>query len=146
LRLEKPSVIERYTNVFFIFTLSGLYHVGYSRAAGRIDHDLGTMMFFQAFPFAIMLEDGVQAIGRRISGVTRDTEIVPLWKKLVGYIWVTICISAFSPWMLYSTSRIAHEHQWMLPYSIIKQVGIQPVGIALALGAVFNLVVFKAEI
>jgi hypothetical protein len=146
LRLPKPSILERYTNVFFAFTLSGIYHVVYSRARGRIDHDVGTMLFFQAFPFVIMFEDGVQAIARQISGVTRETEVTPLWKKLVGYIWVTIILATLSPWMLFSTSRIAHHEQWMLPYSIIDQVGIQLVGIMLAVGGLLNYFIFKPEI
>jgi hypothetical protein len=129
-----------------VFSLSGIYHVIYSRASGRVDHDLGTMAFFQAFAIAIMVEDGIQAIGRRLSGVTRDTEVVPIWKKLVGYVWVVICFTIIAPWMTMPTSRIAHQEQWILPYSFVKEVGIQPVSIVLAIGALFNLMVFKAEI
>jgi hypothetical protein len=146
LRLEKPSIIERYTHIVFVFTASGFYHIIYSRAAGRTDHDFGTMAFFQAFPAVIMLEDGIQAIGRQISGVTRNTEVVPLWKKIIGYVWVIICLSAFSPWMLFSTSKIDHRDQWMLPYSAIEYFGIQSVGIALGISTLVNILVFKPEV
>lgn len=146
LHLPRPSIIERYTNIFIVFTISGIVHLFYNWATLRKYDDLGTMAFFQSSAVLIMIEDGVQAIGRRFSGVTRENEIVPLWKKVIGFIWVVIGLAVISPFKLTGDMRFPQWKQLTYPWSLGLYIGQTPLLILLGLVSAINWFYFKVEI
>jgi hypothetical protein len=112
------------------------------------DTQIGTMMFFQSFALAIMLEDGVQALWRRFSGEKKrddSDENVLLWQKLVGYVWVMIFYSLVAPWMMYPVIRIPPEKKWMVPISVVDALGIRATGMILGGLAVVIVAFLKPE-
>jgi hypothetical protein len=107
------------------------------------------MMFFQSQAIAIMTEDGAQELYRRLSGnksTTESGEDVPLWKKLVGYLWVMTCLTITSPWFVYPINYQPEHKKWIFPYSFTSKFGLPVVGSVVAIGAIVNLVLLKAEI
>jgi len=107
------------------------------------------MMFFQSFALGIMMEDGVQEIWRRISGTTKADEAdedVPLWKKIVGYVWTLSFLCIVAPWYGYPMALIPIETRWMVPYVFTEKIGVAGMGLATGIGALILLVVFKPEI
>jgi hypothetical protein len=146
LNLPKPSLLERYSNITFVFTLSGIMHVVTSIATTE-DDLVGTMVFFQSFAVLIMVEDGVQELWRRWSKepFVKDGEVA-MWKKIVGYAWVLAVIILVAPWFQYSTARLPKDKAWIVPYSIVKGIGVRWAGAASVLGGLLAMAVLKPEI
>jgi hypothetical protein len=147
LHLPKPSLLDRYLNIFLAFTLSGIFHVFMDIGNGKTDLGL-TMLFFQSFAFGIMIEDGCQALWRRYVGekFAHADSYVSMWKKIVGFIWTTAFLSMVAPWYTYPASRVPPERSFVLPIQFTKTVGNTAAGTVLVgLGSVL-LLVFKAEL
>ncbi|KAM0426425.1 hypothetical protein ACHAPT_008472 [Fusarium lateritium] len=89
-----------------------------------------TLAFFGSFVIAIMLEDGVQELNRRITGVdTRKKDVkVPLWHRLVGYLWVTVWMTLTAPWYLSHAAQLPAETKWLVPFSLVSQIGLPAAG------------------
>jgi hypothetical protein len=137
LRLPKPSLLERYTNIFVVFTLSGFLHVVFDVVCGKEDSKIGTMLFFQSFAFGIMVEDGVQAIWQRLTGEKfRSNSNPALWKKTVGHLWVVTFLVMVSPWFTYPITRISAEQMAFGPVKVAEKFGIRNSAIAIGVGAV----------
>jgi hypothetical protein len=146
MRLPKPSILERYTNIFFVFTLSGILHVLFNIAGGKVDSKIGTMLFFQSFAFGIMVEDGIQAIWRRLTGEKfQSNGSTSVWKKFVGFIWVAVFMIIVTPWFVYPITRVPAEMRAFGPVMVTEKLGIQNVAIAIVVGAVPLWLVFKPE-
>ncbi|CAI0644251.1 unnamed protein product [Colletotrichum noveboracense] len=122
LRLPRPSRLERYFNIALVFMGSGLVHVMLDMFCWQPPLKAPTLAFFGSFAMAIMIEDGVQEVWRRISG-EEDSKIVPLWHKIVGYIWVSTWLTVTSPWYLYHAVRQPVEVKWLVPFSILNMMG-----------------------
>jgi Membrane bound O-acyl transferase family len=149
LGLPKPSLIERYTNIFVVFTVSGILHVTQDIGMNVSDTYLGTMMFFQSFALGIMIEDGVQHLfkPKSKSGKKVQENVKPaFWKKLVGYVWVILFMSVVSPWFTYRQAAVPTTQRWLVPVEITSKIGPTISGLTLLVGAIFNLVYLKAEI
>jgi hypothetical protein len=151
LKLTKPSLIERYTNVLFVFTLSGIVHIfqdiGYGKSNTR--HQLGTLAFFQSFAFGIMIEDGVQELWRRFSGTmirSEASEGTPLWRKVAGAIWVMVFISMVSPWYHYPQVFIPWEKRWIIPIDLTEKFGVSKMVQSIVVGALVLIFAFQPEI
>lgn len=84
------------------------------------------LAFFGSFIVGIIIEDTVQALWRRITGATKQDgdEGVPLWHKLVGYIWVAFWLMVVSPWYLYHNSRLPPGDTWFVPVSFMDTIGV----------------------
>jgi hypothetical protein len=143
LRLPKPSLLERYSHIFFAFTFSGILHITIDKGERR--PGLATrMLFFQSSAIGIILEDGVQALWRRFFGekfIKIDAE-VPRWKKLIGYIWVWSFFIVVSPWSYYPTAR---QPAGIIFKEIPEIVTDQTAVITLGVLSVVLLFLFKAE-
>jgi hypothetical protein len=144
--LPKPSILERYTNIFFVFTLSGILHVFFDIVCGKVDSKINTMLFFQSFALGIMLEDGVQGIWRRLTGAKFQSDGgTSAWKKAIGFIWVSVFFVIVSPWFGYAMARIPFEHRAFGPVTVTEKLGIQYTALAVALGLVPLWLAFKSE-
>ncbi|KAJ5360904.1 hypothetical protein N7517_010095 [Penicillium concentricum] len=125
LGLLRPSLLERYTNIFFTFFTSGVLHLACDAILGVPLSSSGAMQFFCSFPLAIMIEDGVQEVWRRAMGQEKDDDrVVLLWQRLVGYLWVGVWMCVTSPWYLYPAARQQVEKNWMVPVSVVEEIGL----------------------
>jgi hypothetical protein len=108
----------------------------------------GTMMFFQSFTLGFMIEDAVQELCRQISGTTRATEsdeLVPVWKKVAGFIWTLSFICIVAPWYGYPVALVPMETRWTVPYEFTEKIGAPVLGMGIGFGALILRFVFKAE-
>lgn len=141
LRLPRPSRLERYTNIFFVFFASGVMHLVIDHFAGV--QNSGAMTFFCAFAPAIMIEDGVQEIWRRIRG-NRD-EIPLLWRKIMGFLWVTVWLGATSSWYLDPLLQSAKAPP-VVPFGLRSQAPLSILGGAVLVGGITLKLVFEVEV
>ncbi|GAQ03679.1 hypothetical protein ALT_1000 [Aspergillus lentulus] len=139
LRLPRPSLLERYTNIFFTFFTSGVLHLACDAILGVPPSMSGAMPFFCLFPLAIMLEDGAQEVWRRATG--QSPGAVPFWQRLVGFLWVGSWMCATSPWYLYPAARQQPEKNWMVPVSVVEEIGL---GVAQKVLLVYGVVLYWA--
>ncbi|EAL89236.1 Acetyltransferase pyr8 [Aspergillus fumigatus] len=123
LRLPRPSLLERYTNIFFTFFTSAVLHLACDAILGIPPSGSGAMPFFCVVPLAIMFEDGVQEVWRRVTGPSQGA--VPFWQRLVGFLWVGSWMYATSPWYLYPAARQPPERTWMVPVSVVGEIGLR---------------------
>jgi hypothetical protein len=131
-----------------VFTISGILHVVHDSPGAKTTYG-GTMLFFQAYAVAIMVEDGVQELWRRISGTeasTKERGNVPLWKKIVGFVWVIFCHSLFSPWFIYPMTRIDMNDRWIFPFEITEKIGASAAGAGIVLYGLILKLYYKAEL
>ncbi|KAJ5763071.1 hypothetical protein N7533_001752 [Penicillium manginii] len=119
LHLPRPSILERYTNTFIVFFLSGVMHFILDIVADIPWELSGAMHFFLSFVLGIMIEDGVQALWKRVSPpqISKDGEVVtPLWKKVV--------------------ERLAQLPRTdLVPLSVVSKLGIETGGGLACVGA-----------
>lgn len=121
--------IQRYTNILFVFTLSGVFHVITDRAEGISFGQSRAMSFFCAQAGGIVVEDGVQELWRRWHQSSRsgakesggfDVEVPP-WAKVVGYLWTWTFLSVTAGWFAQP-----HEHLFLqkhgAPFGIVKTI------------------------
>lgn len=151
LRLKRPSVLERYTNIYFVFLGSGVFHLIYDTYLGSVPGESKAVMFFSSFAFGIMIEDGVQEAWRRLngeSGTRKETPKngVPVWHKVVGFIWVVVWLLLTAPWYLYPSARLPTDIKWLVPFSIVELIGMPTSGIVLAAGGLCLMFVVGGEI
>ncbi|KAL2824212.1 membrane bound O-acyl transferase family-domain-containing protein [Aspergillus cavernicola] len=95
------GLIQRYTNILFVFTLSGVFHLVTDKAEGISLQQSNAMSFFCSQAVGIMVEDGVQELWRRWNGYRRaDGFVVPVWAKAVGYLWTWTFLSVTAEWFI----------------------------------------------
>ncbi|RHZ54853.1 acetyltransferase spyB [Aspergillus thermomutatus] len=140
LALPRPSLLERYTNIFFVFLLSGVMHVMSDLFMGIPLSQSTSLFFFCSMPLGIMIEDAVQAAWSRltdsrppgrVSSVAIDGRSVPCWHKLVGFIWVCSWLSLTTPVWLYPMEASRGKSLFLL--NIPELVGT-PTAIAMTVG------------
>ena len=146
LRLPKPSVLERYTNVFVVFFLFGLLHITTDVILNIPIRESGAMTFFLSFTVGFMIEDGVQAAWKQLRGPQKPREEPELWKKVIGFVWVVAFLAVtsgvyFRPGQKRPDSQVA-----MVPWSVAKIIGLDVVVGMIALGGIVIKLVFKCEI
>ncbi|KAL4875656.1 membrane bound O-acyl transferase family-domain-containing protein [Aspergillus karnatakaensis] len=108
MRLSRPSVLERYINILVVFTISGAIHLAGDREAGVSIAESRAMVFFPLFMPLFMIEDGVQHLWRRFCSSSPSSAIC-LWQRVLGYLWVIMCLSAISPQYLIVGRRVFLE-------------------------------------
>ncbi|KAF4986888.1 hypothetical protein FDECE_15710 [Fusarium decemcellulare] len=125
LRVPRPSLVERYLNIAVVFVASGIFHVIVDSFSFQPPPKAPTLAFFASFSLAIMIEDSVQELCRRVTGVNTHNgkQIIPLWHKLVGYLWVSVWLTVTSPWYLYHPTRLPTETKWLVPVSLVQFIG-----------------------
>lgn len=140
-RLRHPSLLERYINLTLVFLLSGILHLASDYMQGVPPHKSSSLVFFLGSALGIMIEDAVQAMYRNVTGASssesRTGEVPPLWKRLVGFIWVVAWLSVLSPGYLLASKDLPKENRWYVPVSIANHIGLAPaVKVVMAGGAI----------
>ena len=108
--------------------------------------DSGSMPFYLAFVLGIMLEDGVQAIWKCKEKAKLSTDIVPLWKRAIGLLWIMIWLAVTSTWYFTPMIQSTTEDLRMVPFSVAKYFGLEPlIGIVLGSGVAISFI-FEVEI
>ncbi|KAJ6009304.1 toxin biosynthesis protein Tri7-like protein [Penicillium canescens] len=149
LKLPYPSLIERYSNLLLAFLVSGIIHLS-AQYKGFITTPPGAIHFFTSFTLAIMAEDGIQAIWARMAGEDKtvqkfSTRLPTLWKRLVGYIWVTMWLTLLGPLYSYDMAYMAVMEPLPLPVSVTEYLTPPVSGALLGGGMIVGLVAFGAE-
>lgn len=150
LGLPRPSLLERYTNVFIVFLASGFLHVVIDLAQCVPVRYSGSLHYWLSFVLGIMIEDGGQALFERLSpsGVSSGkTDTGPsLWRRAVGWLWVMGWIGVFSTQYLHPLGQTPQDEFALVPLSVAKYIGFEPlVGIVVISGIVIG-VLFQAEV
>ncbi|KAJ6035709.1 hypothetical protein N7499_002836 [Penicillium canescens] len=104
LHLPRPSLIERYANIVVVFVISATLHLAIDSRAGIMHPQTGALRCFLIQPLGIMLEDGAQAIYRRVHG---GAATYNKWTKLAGYIWAWAFLTLVAP--LYNVPLFRYE-------------------------------------
>ncbi|KAK5999048.1 Acetyltransferase TRI7 [Cladobotryum mycophilum] len=138
LRLPRPSLVERYINLFIVFFFSGLVHLVVDGYMAIPPSESGALQYFPAAALGIMLEDGVQGLWRRISGASSRKESkgqgVLLWHRLVGYVWVAFWMILTTPWYIFPVTRINPVDNWCIPGGVVSRLGMPGAQGLLAVG------------
>ncbi|KAA8652632.1 hypothetical protein EYZ11_010339 [Aspergillus tanneri] len=125
LDLPKRSALERYTNVLFVFTLSGLVHFGTDLVMGIPANKSFSMFYFPSFALGIMIEDLFQQAWHAMttsenanapkssSGATRRRE-TPCWQKVASFLWTTVWISILTPMWIYPMQAFTAESMFLI--------------------------------
>ncbi|KAJ5179843.1 hypothetical protein N7492_003053 [Penicillium capsulatum] len=142
LRLPRPSRLERYTNLFFVFFASGVMHLVIDHYAGV--QESGAMPFFCAFAPGIMIEDAIQELWRRTRGYP-ESEISSPWRKAVGFLWVILWLGATSSWYVDPLLQTAKPPP-VVPFGLRSQIPLPVLGSVLLAGGVGLKLVFEVEV
>jgi hypothetical protein len=148
LKLPHPSIIERYTNIFFVFFLSGMLHTMTDWIRGIPPRDSFALIWFILFSVGIIIEDSVQALWRRLSKTSQSQNRVPAtapWQKFIGYVWVIVWFTLTYPPYAHTARSIPSDRLWIVPFSIAEKIGLPASGALLVLGGVVLKVVFGVE-
>ncbi|KAJ5192793.1 hypothetical protein N7449_008935 [Penicillium cf. viridicatum] len=100
-----------------------------------------------------MLEDGVQNIWKRVQipdsrqeEAKQPSDIVPLWKRAAGMVWVMLWLGVTSTWYFTPMIQSTNDDLRVIPFSAAKYIGLQPlIGIVVGSG-VGIVVMFEVEI
>ncbi|KJZ80340.1 hypothetical protein HIM_00190 [Hirsutella minnesotensis 3608] len=125
LGLSRPSLTERYANIFFTFFTSGLLHLVCDAILGVPPSESGAMLFFCVAPLGIMIEDAVQELWRRATGPWKQGASVVLWQKCLGFVWTCAWMCATSPWYLFPSARAQANEKWMAPVDVLDRVDVK---------------------
>ncbi|KAJ5218174.1 uncharacterized protein N7498_000273 [Penicillium cinerascens] len=141
LHFSRPSILEQYTNIFFVFLLSGVLHLMANLVDGVPVERSGAMPFFLSMVLGIMIEDGFQAFWTRVHPAADSTEdTTPWWKRVVGLAWVFLWLGVTSTWYLHPLSQLPKDEITMVPFSVVERFGLKLIGgVVLAGGAVLSL-------
>ncbi|KAJ5329639.1 hypothetical protein N7452_010029 [Penicillium brevicompactum] len=145
LRLPKPSLVERYINVFLVFFISGLMHLLANPVQSISLRQSGAMPYFLSFVIGYMIEDGVAALWKQIRG-SRYTEDLSLWQKTIGFCWVFGWIGVSSTF--YFGPQIGRPEcaPFLVPFSILNSLGLPATSALLVVGGILLKLKFKIEI
>lgn len=121
LHLTNHRLVARYAKIFATFFLSGLLHLVVDLALGMSLSESGAVRFFCMQAVEIMLEDGVQAMYRRMRGT--ESALPPSgWARTLGYVWVVAFLSWSTPMYAYPAIRRNHgdAKDRILPFSVLR--------------------------
>jgi hypothetical protein len=126
LRLPKHTLLARYTHLTLAFLLSGLAHMfgavaAYGGPSGALSfRDSGDVAFFLAQALGIMIEDGVQALGKRLGLLRVRNGKSPWWAKALGRVWLVAFLGWSSPARMYPIVRLDTGENVLLPFSVVR--------------------------
>ncbi|KAJ5664634.1 hypothetical protein N7462_011447 [Penicillium macrosclerotiorum] len=160
LHLPRPSILERYTNVFLVFLISGITHVVSDHIQGVPLEKTGSMHFFLSFVLGYMIEDGVQYIWKnsRSSGNTNGSAnanakssdapeaVTPLWQKVVGFVWVLAWLAVTSTWFLEPIEQLPKETTLVPLWNPTDYLDLKPLAVIAVAGGAIMGIAFEAEI
>ncbi|OOG00685.1 hypothetical protein ASPCADRAFT_125695 [Aspergillus carbonarius ITEM 5010] len=149
LRLPKPSIIERYTNLTIVFALSATMHVVTNIVSGVEGGNTGTMLFFLSQAGAIAFEDTVQHCWAALQqGKKFGAAETPLWQRCVGFMWLFCWLGATFPWWWYPIIRVLGAYDWSEMLDVVQRLGLTKSNLSAMVvgGGVFLRITFGAEI
>ena len=123
-RRSFTRLFTRYTHIFFVFLLSGIYHQAcYVTQGLSWGEARGATTFFVLMGLGILLEDFVQwlCFGDRSGKGKRNSS----WTAVaVGYVWVVLWFTLAAPHFTYPGLRrnTGSEEDNMLPFSVVEYV------------------------
>lgn len=125
LHLPRGSFIARYSNIFFVFFLSGVVHYVADFSGTESLDPYGASLFFVTQVFGIILEDAVQAAYRPVCGHSTSPDQSPLWTRIVGYIWVAAFLLFWTtPAWFYPNAHVQNpeglQELKLLPFSVVR--------------------------
>ncbi|KAJ6001252.1 hypothetical protein N7522_006479 [Penicillium canescens] len=115
--LPRPSLIERYAIIVVVFVISATLHLAIDSRAGIMHPQTGALRCFLIQPLGIMLEDGAQAIYRRVHG---GAATYNKWTKLAGYIWAWAFFTLVAPLYNVPLFRYQDPNRNGVPVPIIQ--------------------------
>lgn len=119
LRLQRGTVLSRYTRLSLAFLLSGVLHECQDRLYGLPKGALSSVTFFSLQALGIMVEDCARAA----------TAAVPVPKpvrRAAGYVWVIFFLCLTTPLWSFPKMRLGDEGD-LVPYSVAKRLfGLGP--------------------
>ncbi|KAF9886720.1 hypothetical protein FE257_011097 [Aspergillus nanangensis] len=146
LNLKHPSLLERYANVMVVFLTSGFLHLTTDYMQGVSPSQSGAIRFFSGFTLAFMIEDGVQEIWRKLGSPSNQksassraivNQVLPLWQRVVGFLWVMAWLSLTSPEYLLAYQDLPKATRWYVPIGMVNCIGIGPASIITMISGVF---------
>ncbi len=114
------KLLTRYTELFFVFFISGIVHHAIKVAQGMTWTESGATQFFVMMAVGIVLEDGVQWVYYdHLMGVPARGK---WWAKAVGYVWVVMVFAYATPFWAYPSLRknAGGKATEVLPFSIME--------------------------
>ncbi|KAJ6087134.1 hypothetical protein N7467_006048 [Penicillium canescens] len=154
LKLTRSSLLERYTNISIVFLVSAIFHVIVDILQSIPTEKSGSIPFYLAFVLGIMLEDGVQELWKHLQPrnepemeAKRSTkEVVPLWKRSIGLVWVMLWLGVTSTWYFTPMIQATTEDMRMVPVSAARYIGLCPLTGIVAISGAIIAFTFEIEI
>ncbi|KAJ5611975.1 hypothetical protein N7510_005169 [Penicillium lagena] len=149
--LPRPSILERYINIFIVFLLSGMMHVFVDVSKGIAPQDSGAIAFFTSFTIGFIIEDGIQILWKRLwtskdNNYPRGKVYLSTWQKTVGFCWVMLWLSIVSTWYFEPMRQSTVDQNGLVPFRISSRFGLHAVLPAVIVGAVILHIVFETEV
>ncbi|KAJ6016383.1 hypothetical protein N7540_010974, partial [Penicillium herquei] len=146
LGLPTPSLLERYTNVFFVFFLSGILHSVTDVVLNIPVGESGAMVFFLSFTIGYMIEDSIQAAWKTLQSSGGTSKEPELWKKTIGYFWVVTFLTVTSAVYFKPVQNRPERQVSMVPWSVANVIGSDLLSGIVLVGGVLLKCVFKVEV
>jgi hypothetical protein len=130
LRLRRQSLLARYIYAAIVFFLSGCMHVCGEVTAGIPLWESGVIQIFTTQALGLLIEDLVKGFygllvpdggggGRR--GGDRARDGVAVWKRVVGFVWVSAWMAWSMPVWTYPATRRS-QGEGVLPFSFVERL------------------------
>lgn len=92
----------------------------------------GSMVFFLSFVLGYMVEDGVQAVWRKLQGSqdagSSSGKEPEVWKKALGYVWVSTFLTVMSAVYFEPVRKRPERQVGMIPWSVAEVIGVEVMG------------------
>jgi hypothetical protein len=107
------------------------------------------MPFFLSSALGIMVEDAVQEGWRQLSirvGVRTDCHWIHSAKRVIGYIWVLLWFSVTVPWYSFHFFRLYITENLTFSRGIADRLGVSAGSVAVGVGAIALMTLFRPSI
>ena len=128
LNLSRPSatnsrlsrLVARYTELFFVFLISGTLHHIVEVAQGLAWSESGAISFFTMMAVGILVEDGVQWVVYDV--LLGEGKRGKWWGRAIGYVWVLGFFTYATPFWAYPSLRknTGGPSNEVLPVSLMR--------------------------
>lgn len=152
LGLASPSLLERYVNLFWVFLCSSLYHVIVDLLQSVPSEHSGSIPFFMAFVPAIIIEDCVQWLWKKLSPDSQQSDSCsraskpPVWQRALGFCWVMGWLAVSSTWYFTPMIQLTTKDIYMVPFSFCQKFGLFPIATFSVCSGVLLMYVFEIEL
>ncbi|KAJ5161216.1 hypothetical protein N7492_006608 [Penicillium capsulatum] len=145
LRLPRSSILERYS-VFLVFLLSASMHMMVDLATSVGWERSGAIPFFLSIALGILIEDSIQVVWRRVSGLGLPSTLPSSWTRVAGIIWVVTWLGITSTVYFQPMLQEPKLAITMVPFSIAELMGLDIAVAAALLSGALIAWKFEAEI